>query len=247
MSKVTSKNKKQKKRKSAAKNRINGDSVNPNGIQDTSEMDQQNEANDEPEPDTPVMPTYDVEEEQRDAEKKNNGSHLDGQGSALGKYSVSDNKNGKAPTSGSPLSADSIVDTEATIEYPEQEDLVDSTSPSRGTSVAEQGGSTTTTDATDAPPDETDPRLDALVREKQALRDEVAELRKSIEQMQGKHEEGLGDVKAQLEESRSEKEQAETQYRTLLGRVNTIKSQLGERLKADAVGLIRTIFVALLI
>jgi len=36
-----------------------------------------------------------------------------------------------------------------------------------------------------------------------------------------------------LEESQSAKEQAETQYQHLLGRVNTIRTSLGERLKAD--------------
>ena len=101
--------------------------------------------------------------------------------------------------------------------------------------MAEQAGSTTTTDALDASSVDTDPRLDALAREKEALRDEVAELRRSIEQIQGKHEEELGDMRGQLEEKQGEKEHAETQYRTLLGKVNTIKSQLGERLKADAV------------
>ena len=82
---------------------------------------------------------------------------------------------------------------------------------------------------------DTEARLDALAKERIALRDEVSQLRRSLEQIQGKHEEELGSVRAQLEETEGEKEHAETQYRSLLGRVNTIKSQLGERLKADAV------------
>jgi chromosome segregation ATPase len=45
--------------------------------------------------------------------------------------------------------------------------------------------------------------------------------------------EELSTIKAELEETESAKEQAETQYQHLLGRVNTIKSSLGERLKAD--------------
>ena len=51
--------------------------------------------------------------------------------------------------------------------------------------------------------------------------------------MKGSHTEELSTVKAELEESESAKAQAETQYQHLLGRVNTIKSSLGERLKAD--------------
>ena len=84
---------------------------------------------------------------------------------------------------------------------------------------------------------DTESRLDALAKERTALRDEVAQLRRSLEQIQGKHEEELGSVRVRLEETQGEKEQAETQYRNLLGRVNTIRSQLGERLKADAVRL----------
>ena len=82
---------------------------------------------------------------------------------------------------------------------------------------------------------DTEARLDALAEERIALRDEVAQLRRSLEQIQGKHEEELGSVRAQLEETEGEKEHAEMQYRNLLGKVNTIRSQLGERLKADAV------------
>ncbi len=83
--------------------------------------------------------------------------------------------------------------------------------------------------------DDTEARLDALAKERTALRDEVAQLRRSLEQIQGKHEKDIGTVRAQLEETQGEKEHAEAQYRSLLGRVNTIRSQLGERLKADAV------------
>lgn len=78
-------------------------------------------------------------------------------------------------------------------------------------------------------------RLEALVNERTALREEVAQLRRSLEEIQGKHEEELGSIREQLADTQGEKEQAETQYRNLLGKVNTIRSQLGERLKADAV------------
>lgn len=80
-------------------------------------------------------------------------------------------------------------------------------------------------------------RLEALARERDALRTEVSELRKSLEAIQSKHEDEVTDLQDKLEESNSDKEQAEKQYQDLLGRVNTIRAQLGERLKADAVGL----------
>ena len=85
---------------------------------------------------------------------------------------------------------------------------------------------------------DTEARLEALARERSALRDEVAQLRQSLEELRGKHNEETANLRQELEETRGEKDNADTQYRTLLGRVNTIKSQLGERLKADAVGLL---------
>jgi peptidoglycan hydrolase CwlO-like protein len=42
-------------------------------------------------------------------------------------------------------------------------------------------------------------------------------------------------LQQKLNESEDKKTQAETQFQKLLERVNTIKSQLGERLKEDAV------------
>jgi chromosome segregation ATPase len=47
------------------------------------------------------------------------------------------------------------------------------------------------------------------------------------------HTEEVSTIKAELEESETAKENAETQYQHLLGRINTIKATLGERLKAD--------------
>lgn len=47
------------------------------------------------------------------------------------------------------------------------------------------------------------------------------------------HKEEVSAIRAELDECESAKEQAETQYQSLLGRINTIKSSLGERLKAD--------------
>ena len=67
--------------------------------------------------------------------------------------------------------------------------------------------------------------------------DEVSNIQtthtKEIAKIQGEHSEELSTIKTQLEESETAKDHAETQYQNLLGRVNTIKSSLGERLKAD--------------
>lgn len=67
--------------------------------------------------------------------------------------------------------------------------------------------------------------------------DEVSNIRithtEEIAKIQGEHSEELSTIKTQLEESETAKDHAETQYQNLLGRVNTIKSSLGERLKAD--------------
>ncbi|KAK6434219.1 hypothetical protein LTR95_009599 [Oleoguttula sp. CCFEE 5521] len=84
---------------------------------------------------------------------------------------------------------------------------------------------------------DTSSRLDALQEERETLRMEVTHLRESLEQLQHKHSEELSGVRGELEQSESNREQAESQYRNLLGKVNTIRSQLGERLKADAAEL----------
>lgn len=81
----------------------------------------------------------------------------------------------------------------------------------------------------------TDARLLALAEERDLLREEVAQVRRALEEIQGDHDEELSTIREQLAGTRGEKEQAEAQYRGLLGKVSTIRSQLGERLKADAV------------
>ncbi|KAL8907898.1 MAG: hypothetical protein Q9207_001135 [Kuettlingeria erythrocarpa] len=77
-------------------------------------------------------------------------------------------------------------------------------------------------------------RLEVLAQERTALKDQVAELRRELEGIQRKYDGDIDTVRHQLDERTGEKEQAETQYRNLLGKVNTIRTQLGERLKADA-------------
>lgn len=84
-------------------------------------------------------------------------------------------------------------------------------------------------------PTDTSERLDVLARERDAFRTEVSELRQSLEAVRSKHDEEVSGLQEQLEETQSGKEHAETQYQELLGRVTTIRTQLGERLKAYAV------------
>lgn len=67
------------------------------------------------------------------------------------------------------------------------------------------------------------------------MREEVTRLRQSLEEVQSKHEREMDDLQNQLNDTQAERETAEENYQNLLGKVNTIRSQLGERLKADAV------------
>ncbi|GAB1215968.1 hypothetical protein ATERTT37_005167 [Aspergillus terreus] len=77
-------------------------------------------------------------------------------------------------------------------------------------------------------------RFDALVRDRDSLRAEVTDMRKSLEEIQTKHREEMEALQHKLDDAESKKEHAETQFQKLLERVNTIKSQLGERLREDA-------------
>ncbi|OCK83654.1 putative Golgi matrix protein [Lepidopterella palustris CBS 459.81] len=92
---------------------------------------------------------------------------------------------------------------------------------------------------TTSPPSSSDTSkvLDALLTERDTLRAEVTELRKSLEDIQGKHEEELANVQEQVEEAQAGKDHFEAQYQNLLGRVNGIRTSLGDRLKADAAKL----------
>ncbi|KFY91925.1 hypothetical protein V498_05261 [Pseudogymnoascus sp. VKM F-4517 (FW-2822)] len=99
-------------------------------------------------------------------------------------------------------------------------------SPSR--EVPDESIGSNASDTTDA-----SVRLEAMSQDREALRAEVEKLRKSLEDIQERHQEDLSSVRSELEESEQAKEQAQSQYQNLLGRVNTIKSTLGERLAAD--------------
>lgn len=81
----------------------------------------------------------------------------------------------------------------------------------------------------------TEERLGMIAQERENLRQEVIQLRQSLEELRDRHRSEAKIAQDQIREIKHEKEQAESQYRNLLGKVNTIRSQLGERLKADAV------------
>ncbi|KAB8259563.1 guanylate kinase [Aspergillus pseudonomiae] len=89
---------------------------------------------------------------------------------------------------------------------------------------------------TNSPPDalQSKERFDALVRDRDSLRAEVTDMRRSLEEIQSKHRADMEALQHKLNDAEGKKEHAESQFQKLLERVNTIKSQLGERLKEDA-------------
>lgn len=76
-------------------------------------------------------------------------------------------------------------------------------------------------------------KLEAMSQEREALRQEVEQLRKQLESLQESHVQEVAQLKTELEESEAAKDHAESQYQTLLGRIEKIKETLGERLKRD--------------
>ncbi|KAI9756357.1 MAG: hypothetical protein M1815_003780 [Lichina confinis] len=77
-------------------------------------------------------------------------------------------------------------------------------------------------------------KLQEMSEERQSLQIEVKGLRESLQEVQEKYDNDMSSLRNQLQETQTGKDHAELQYRNLLGKLNTIKSQLGERLKADA-------------
>lgn len=66
------------------------------------------------------------------------------------------------------------------------------------------------------------------------MREQVTNFRKSLEDLQLRHTEQVDALQEQVSSERAEKETAQEEYQNLLGRVNTLRTQLTERLKADA-------------
>ncbi|KAI1428803.1 hypothetical protein F5Y12DRAFT_632679 [Xylaria sp. FL1777] len=82
---------------------------------------------------------------------------------------------------------------------------------------------------TSSDPDTT-ARLDAMTKEREALKVEVEELRKQLETIQAAHTQETTQLKSELEEVEAAKEQVEEQYQTLVDRVEKIKESVGIRL-----------------
>ena len=70
-------------------------------------------------------------------------------------------------------------------------------------------------------------------KEREALRAEVEQLRKQLESIQETHSQEVTQLKTDLEETNSAKENAEEQYQNLLVRVEKIRESLSDRLKRD--------------
>lgn len=213
------KSKKSRKKKAAGKSKVNGDLKKPNGLKiDEDEVDEV-EANDD-EPRTPLDSEKPSDETEISAPSPNNGSIISDVNG------VSENSaNTALPNDATENSIHKVVTENVIMDAAE---LGRSISPDESPRIS---GSKSSSDDTEA-------SLDKLAHERTVLRAEVAQLRKSLEEIQERHEEDVMNYREQLKESRGEKEHAEMQYRSLLGKVNTIRSQLGERLKADAVGFL---------
>ncbi len=72
-----------------------------------------------------------------------------------------------------------------------------------------------------------------MSQDREALRLEVEQLRRQLESIQESHSQETTQLRADLDESEAAREHAETQYQTLLNRVEKIKETLGDRLKRD--------------
>ncbi len=85
----------------------------------------------------------------------------------------------------------------------------------------------------DTPTEDPSGRLQAMQDERDSLKAEVTRLRQSLESLQERHNVELTGAREALSQSEQRRERAETQYNTLHSRVNTIRSQLGDRLRED--------------
>ncbi|KAI9680565.1 MAG: hypothetical protein M1817_004005 [Caeruleum heppii] len=147
-----------------------------------------------------------------------------------------------------PVKEDADSESQTPVETQKQEDDFtngtgnghDSIPPSPGLNGSSSHDAEAVDDAEQKHQPSTTDRFEVMSQERDSLRREVESLRKSLEEIQGKHDQELASTREELEEAQGEKEHAETQYQNLLEKVNTIKSTLGERLKADRAELAQT-------
>ncbi|KAH7160697.1 hypothetical protein EDB81DRAFT_839184 [Dactylonectria macrodidyma] len=125
-----------------------------------------------------------------------------------------------------PIDGEHPVDDHVDSEYPSTESnghVVESKSN-------ELPAPTTNGEKTDSG---TSAKLEAMGKEREALRAEVEQLRKQLESIQESHSSEVTQLQSDLEESNAAKENAEEQYQNLLGRVEKIKETLSDRLRRD--------------
>ncbi|MCJ1369451.1 hypothetical protein MMC20_000662 [Loxospora ochrophaea] len=210
--------KKKSKKKKSGKGKSNGNVEKPNGVKHEEEAENEDaEAEEPPSPAHPMHLSDNIPEPRPDDHNENEAQV--------------NNRVNVAPNGSDGVSAETkdavMVDQEEDKEHQGNSSSPEAVSQGAQEEFIESPVSSGDTEA----------RLEALANERSALREEVAQLRRSLEEIQGKHEVELGTVREQLEETQSEKEHADAQYHNLLGKVNGIRSQLGERLKADAESL----------
>ncbi|KAH8168976.1 GRIP-related arf-binding domain-containing protein [Sarocladium implicatum] len=107
--------------------------------------------------------------------------------------------------------------------------------PSEGnvTAPASSNGHAVAPEPANESSDETTAKLEAMGKDREALRAEVEQLRIQLESIQESHKKEVDQLQTDLEESNAAKDTAEEQYQTLLGRVEKIKETLSDRLKRD--------------
>lgn len=76
-------------------------------------------------------------------------------------------------------------------------------------------------------------KLDAMSKEREALRAEVEQLRRQLENIQQSHNEEVAQLQTNLDQTTSAKEEAEEQYQNLRERVEKIRESLTDRLQRD--------------
>ncbi|KAL8932392.1 MAG: hypothetical protein Q9211_006340, partial [Gyalolechia sp. 1 TL-2023] len=210
------KSKRSKKKKSGAKWKGNGDSVKLNGTKPAENHDNDEGEAEGQEPNSPIEESVAASDELVTAPSP---ELLNGSSSTNGTLSEgNDIEQPPVHGEGTEAAEDNGIGTA---------EFKDSFQPTRLSHTPRNSIPKNSSDSTEA-------RLEALAQERETLREQVVEFRRSLEKIQEKHDEDMNIVRSQLDERTREKEQAETQYRNLLGKVNTIRSQLGERLKADA-------------
>ncbi|KAK3903851.1 hypothetical protein C8A05DRAFT_14210 [Staphylotrichum tortipilum] len=142
-------------------------------------------------------------------------------------------------TANSPLPEDDTVppkpetETELGLEDEEEGESQPKTNPGPAAANGHAGVNGHAPLPTGTIPGATHAKLEAMSQDREALRLEVEQLRRQLESIQEGHTQETTQLRADLDESEAAREHAETQYQTLLNRVEKIKETLGDRLKRD--------------